>query len=97
MKNNSMNANLEMKCSECGKVTKHYLSNKGEYRCLICGTVNKVVTPEKKVEIVFEADEELDNALNPVEETVEKTATVVGLAEKPVATEGEKIEELSEI
>jgi uncharacterized Zn finger protein len=77
MKKNSTETNLEMKCSECGKVTKHYLSSKGEYRCLICGTVNKTVTPKKKMEVTFEADEELDKALNPQEietpETVEET------------------------
>lgn len=63
--------NLEIKCPTCGKVTKHYLSSKkGEYRCLICGTVNKKVSPKKKdLEVVFEADEEFNNQLNL---TVEK-------------------------
>ena len=60
--------NLELKCSSCGKTTRHYLTKKGEYRCLICNTVNKTVSPKKNLEVVFEADEELDSALNPTNE-----------------------------
>ena len=54
---------MKIKCSNCKKVTNHYLSKNGEVRCLICGTTNKVTTP-KKMEVVFEADEEFDNMLN---------------------------------
>ena len=45
---------IELKCTECGKKTKHYLSKNGDYKCLICGKVNKSLN---KKEIVFEADE----------------------------------------
>lgn len=52
---------IEYRCKECGRVTKHYLSKTGEYRCLICSTVNKRAPRT----VVFEQDEELDTALNP--------------------------------
>lgn len=47
---------LELKCKECGRRTKHYLSKTGDYKCLICGTVNKSLN---KKEVVFEQDETL--------------------------------------
>lgn len=66
----------EIKCSICGKVTKHYLSKKGEYKCLICGTANKKVAPKKDLEVIFEIDEEFDNQLNPiVDSEIEKSFT----------------------
>lgn len=61
-------AKLEIKCLNCGKVTKHYLSKKGEVRCLICGTVNKVTSPKKNLEVVFEADDDFDKVLNGEQE-----------------------------
>lgn len=57
-------AKLEIKCSNCGKVTKHYLSKSGEIRCLVCGTVNKVTSPKKNLEITFEQDDIFDKELN---------------------------------
>jgi uncharacterized Zn finger protein len=55
-----------IKCSVCGKVTKHFLNSKGEYRCLVCNSVNKTVkVPEKDLEVVFEADKSFIKALNP--------------------------------
>lgn len=57
---------IEVRCSECGKVTKHYLSKNGDYKCLICGKVNKRLPRE----IAFEPDEdffekkELDEFVN---------------------------------
>lgn len=65
LKSMKKNSN-EIKCSVCGKVTKHYVSSDGAYRCLICGAVNKVGAPKKKLEVIFEPDEALDEALNPV-------------------------------
>jgi ribosomal protein L37AE/L43A len=56
-----MKSIIEYKCKECGKVTKHYLSKTGVYKCLICGTANKKAPRD----VVFEQDEELDAALNP--------------------------------
>ena len=84
MKKKNEVSNLEMKCSECGKVTKHYLSSKGEYRCLICGTVNKTITPKKKMEVTFEADEELDKALNS-QEVSEEVVTEEVSANDPLS------------
>ena len=46
---------IEIKCSACGKKTKHYLSKDGDYKCLLCGTVNKSTN---KKEVVFEPDED---------------------------------------
>lgn len=88
-----------MKCSECGKVTKHYLSSKGEYRCLICGTVNKTVAPKKEMEVVFEADKELDDALNPdaVEETVVQEETTEEAIPQVEEEKNETSDLLSEI
>lgn len=34
---------VEIVCKECGRVTKHYLSGDGTYKCMICGQVNKVL------------------------------------------------------
>lgn len=56
---------LTMKCKECGKETKHYLSKTGDYKCLICGTVNKSIS--KKKEVVFEQDNDLFEEI-PTEE-----------------------------
>lgn len=55
----------ELKCVKCGKLTRHYLSEKtGEYRCMICGAVSKRVSPKIPKEVVFETDEEFINELN---------------------------------
>ena len=51
----------EYKCKECGRVTKHYLSKTGAYKCLICGTINRKAPRD----VIFEQDKELDVALNP--------------------------------
>lgn len=83
MKKKNEVSNLEMKCSECGRVTKHYLSSKGEYRCLICGKVSKTIAPKKEMEVTFEADEELDKALNP-QEVSEEAADVSTTEEVPI-------------
>ena len=65
---------MEIKCASCGKVTKHYVASNGDVRCLICGTVNKNIGPKKKLEVVFEADEALDKALNPEDKALEEPA-----------------------
>lgn len=51
---------LELKCPACGKVTKHYLSKTGKYKCVICGKANKSL----KCEVEFECDETFINELN---------------------------------
>lgn len=52
---------IEIKCSVCGKVTKHYLSKNGDYKCLICGNVDKTI---KLPTVTFECDKEFINQLN---------------------------------
>lgn len=52
---------MKIKCSNCKKVTDHYVSKNGEVKCLVCGTTNKV---KKSLEVVFEADEKFDDMLN---------------------------------
>ena len=69
--------NLEIRCPRCSKVTNHYLASNGEYRCMICGNVGKKVTPKKELEVVFEADKELDSKLNPEEEVPQVDNTVI--------------------
>ena len=45
---------LEIACKKCGRVTRHSLNKDGEYRCNICGSVDKKVKVNKKnLEIVF--------------------------------------------
>lgn len=47
---------IEINCSECGRVTKHYLSKDGDYKCLFCGKINRSL-PRKK-EVIFEQNED---------------------------------------
>lgn len=57
---------LDMQCPKCGRVTHHYLNElTGEYKCVVCQSVNKTIKVKPKKEVVFEMDEELDAALNP--------------------------------
>ena len=46
---------IKCKCKSCGTTTKHYLSKTGEYKCMICGTVNKKAPRE----VVFIPDDAL--------------------------------------
>ena len=63
---------VDLKCPRCGKVTHHYLDPKtGEYRCVICQSVNKTIKVAPAKDIEFVADPELEDALNPTPE-VEK-------------------------
>lgn len=52
--------NLEIKCSVCGRVTLHYLTAKGEYKCPVCHTTNKTL-PKKAV---FEVDSKFEDYIN---------------------------------
>jgi len=65
---------IDIQCPKCGRVTHHYLNSEtGEYKCVVCQSVNKTIEVQ---EVVFEMDEELDAALNPsdtVEEPTEET------------------------
>lgn len=63
---------LDMQCPKCGRVTHHYLNElTGEYKCVVCQSVNKTIKVKPKKEVVFEMDAELDAALNPVDEVLE--------------------------
>ena len=35
--------NINILCSNCGRITPHFLNDCGEYKCSICQTVNKTV------------------------------------------------------
>jgi uncharacterized Zn finger protein (UPF0148 family) len=69
---------LDMQCPKCGRVTHHYLNElTGEYKCVVCQSVNKTIKVKPKKEVVFEMDAELDAALNPdpVEEILQNAGT----------------------
>lgn len=58
---------IDIQCPKCGRTTHHYLNEEtGEYKCVVCQSINKTIKVEPKKEVVFEADAELEAALNPV-------------------------------
>lgn len=61
----------DLKCKFCGRTTPHYLSKKGQYKCIVCGTCNKQGST-KEVEFTpdFEVEEpsEVDELSEPKEE-----------------------------
>lgn len=60
---------IDIQCPRCGRITHHYLNElTGEYKCVVCQSVNKTIKVKPKKEVIFEMDEELDAELNPVEE-----------------------------
>ena len=60
---------IDIQCPKCGRTTHHYLNEEtGEYKCVVCQSVNKTIKVEPKKEVVFEADAELEAALNPEQE-----------------------------
>lgn len=65
---------IDIQCPKCGRITHHYLNQEtGEYRCVVCQSVNKTIKVKPKKEVVFEMDSDLEAELNPssVEETIE--------------------------
>ena len=57
---------LDMQCPKCGRITHHYLNEvTGEYKCVVCQSVNKTIKVKPKKEVIFEVDAELEAALNP--------------------------------
>ena len=57
---------IDITCPKCGRTTHHYLNEEtGEYKCVICQSVNKTIKVEPKKEVIFELDAELEAALNP--------------------------------
>lgn len=61
----------DLKCKFCGRTTPHYLSKKGQYKCIVCGKCNKH-SSIKEVEFTpdFEVEEpsEIDGLSEPKEE-----------------------------
>lgn len=67
---------IDIQCPRCGRITHHYLNElTGEYKCVVCQSVNKTIEVKPKKEVIFEMDEELDAELNPdpVEELLEES------------------------
>lgn len=57
---------IDIQCPRCGRITHHYLNKEtGEYRCVLCQSVNKTIKVKSKKEVIFETDADLDAALNP--------------------------------
>ena len=70
MKKKSVKKLIDILCPKCGRITHHYLNEEtGEYKCVVCQSVNKTIKVKLKKEVIFEMDEDLEAALNPVEET----------------------------
>lgn len=55
---------VDIMCPHCGRVTHHYLNDIGEYKCVVCQSINKTIKVKPKKEVVFEMDEELEATLN---------------------------------
>lgn len=73
---------IKMKCPTCGRITSHYLNDKGEYKCCICQHVNKTI---KHKEVVFESEFD-DDLKEPVNE-LEEQFSPEGFDEESTATE----------
>lgn len=66
MKKKSVKKLIDILCPKCGRITHHYLNEEtGEYKCVVCQSVNKTIKVKPKKEVVFEMDPELDATLNP--------------------------------
>ena len=67
----------DIRCPKCGRVTHHYLNKEtGEYRCVVCQSVNLTIKVKPKMEVVFEADPELEASLNHTQtESIEELLT----------------------
>lgn len=64
---------IDIQCPRCGRITHHYLNElTGEYKCVVCQSVNKTIEVKPKKEVIFEMDEELDAELNPSTDQVEE-------------------------
>ena len=75
---------MDIICPKCGRTTHHYLNEEtGEYKCVVCQSVNKTIKVKPKKEVVFEMDPELDATLNPdpVEEILANAGTEMETAD----------------
>ena len=80
---------VDIYCPKCGRTTHHYLNEiTGEYKCVVCQSVNKTIKVKPKKEVVFEMNPELEAALNPdpIEETLtpETTGSILNDQGNPV-------------
>ena len=67
---------MDITCPKCGRTTHHYLNEiTGEYKCVVCQSVNKTIKVKPKKKVVFEMDADLEAALNP--DPIEKILTNV--------------------
>lgn len=74
---------IDIQCPRCGRVTHHYLNEvTGEYKCVVCQSINKTIKVEPKKEVVFEMDAELDAALNPEQLGIDNITPIPHLAEE---------------
>lgn len=74
---------IDIQCPRCGRVTHHYLNEvTGEYKCVVCQSINKTIKVEPKKEVVFEMDEELDAALNSEQVGIDNITPIPHLAEE---------------
>lgn len=83
---------IDVQCPRCGRVIHHYLNEEtGEYKCVICQTINKTIKVKPSKEVVFEMDPELEAELNPSTDSVEE------LLEEPKAEQAnEELEKCTE-
>lgn len=58
----------DLKCKFCGRTTPHYLSKKGQYKCIVCGTCNKHGSVEFTPDFEVEEPSEVDELSEPKEE-----------------------------
>ena len=50
---------IKIMCKSCGKVTNHYLTASGDYKCVVCQTVNKSINlPKKDKEVAFDSEDD---------------------------------------
>ena len=74
---------IDIQCPRCGRVTHHYLNEvTGEYKCVVCQSINKTIKVEPKKEVVFEMDAELDAALNSEKLGIDDITPIPHLAEE---------------
>lgn len=64
---------IDVQCPRCGRITHHYLNEEtGEYKCVICQSINKTIKVKPKKEVVFTMDPELEAELNQPTKLIEE-------------------------
>jgi len=83
---------IDIQCPRCGRITHHYLNEEtGEYKCVVCQSMNKTIKVKPKKEVVFEMDAELEAELNPSTDPVEEL-----LEESKAEQANEELEKIEE-